>query len=119
MEEQPHMDQNVKQCFTVESHGGCHWGPMKMKKGLEVETEAGVHLSFLLISVLLKILLEERELRFKSLKIIALVTGPHLLDFLQQCPCPAIGKIPTGCPLLLYTWDLICTIQADRWTRPW
>lgn len=48
---------------------------------------------------LLKILLEERELCFKSLKVIALGTGSLLLEFLQQGLCPAVGKTPPGCHL--------------------
>lgn len=61
---------------------------------------------------LLKILLEERELCFKSLKVIALGTGSLLLEFLQQGLCPAVGKTPPGCHLPWYPWDLIYKIQA-------
>lgn len=74
------------------SHGGCLWGPMKKRKGMEVEIEAGLLASFPFISVLLQILLEGKDLWFESLKITALVTGLHLLDCFQNAFAQLLDK---------------------------
>ena len=89
--------------------GGFFWSLVKMKKGVGNGRPACLY--FIYFSPL-KILLEERELCFKSLKIIALGTGSLLLEFLQKGLRPAVGKTPPGCHLPWYPWDLIYKIPA-------